>query len=210
MYLLAVPLYFSLLKSFLTHRYNLSTLNHLYPKHAFHELLSHPFRDTYYFSISWAFSTPPDPWLGLHWIRMGVQDRKAAYLIVGHWHWPGLGCHHIPLAPCKIHSSSFCVIPVTLLPASIQVTPQIIFPPRLNLPEAHTVSPYPSALPPKYTLVFGQKQSHRWVCLYGRRNPHQLPQPNTPRRWSCAAFTLCPFHLLSLLIILLIMSCRKA
>lgn len=139
--------------------------------------------------MSWASSTPPDPWLGLHCIRMGGHDREAAYLIVGHWHWPGLGHHHIPLVPCKIHSSSVCVIPATLLPASIQFTPQIIFLPKLNLPEAHTGSPYPSALPPKYILVFGMR-----LPLQEQKSTPASPDQLTKAMIMCSFYTVSISH----------------
>lgn len=90
-----------------------------------------------------------------------IWTGEVAHLIVGHWHQPGSGCCCILPAPCKIHSSSVHVISATS--CNIQLTAQIIFPPRLNL-EVHTRSP--SSSPTKYTQVLGQRQSHKEACLF--------------------------------------------
>ena len=60
---------------------------------------------------------------------------------------------------------------------SIQLPSQIIFLPRLNILEAHTGSPHPSALPTKYTQVCEQRQSHECAWLFSREQQGALPSP---------------------------------
>lgn len=49
---------------------------------------------------------------------------------------------------------------------SCNLTPQIIFPPWLNLLEAHTGSSQLSKLPTKKPPLLEQTQCHKWVCLF--------------------------------------------
>lgn len=125
--------------------------------------------------------------LGSIALRMGGQDRKAAYLIFGHWHRPNSGHHHIPLAPCKIHSlsvhvNSFFVNSCYSASCSIDLTPQIIFPLMLNLPEAHIRSPYSSALPPNTLWSLGNKNPTNGFAFMGGEIhtsfPSQMHQGN--------------------------------
>lgn len=81
-------------------------------------------------------------WLGLDSIKMSAQGRRSSTL--NYWATALALC--LPSIPHKIHTSSVHII-LLLYFCSIQVTPQIISPPRLNLLGGHTRSPHPSALP---------------------------------------------------------------
>lgn len=110
------------------------------------------FRDRYYFPISRASSTPPGvqnqamPWARFHQDGCSGQEKQHANC------WaPTLAlCLLLSLFLTKFMLHQFMSF-LLLYFCNIQLTPQIIFFPRLNLLGAHMRSPHHSALPTKYT-----------------------------------------------------------